>query len=90
MFVIPTKFIAYRPTVAKFGFHLDNCLYTVKSRAVDRSTIQFWKLWAYINIKFPLHKHSENAWECYKRQQSNARDFTEFEIINSMHWIRRY
>ena len=33
-----------------------------KSRAVDRSTIQFWK--QYINIKFPLNKHSENAWVC--------------------------
>ena len=40
-------------------------VHTVKSRAVDWSTIQF--------IKFPL---SENAWVCYQPRQSTARDFT--------------
>ena len=40
-------------------------VYTVKSRAVERSTIQFGNLLAkshsmYVSIKFPLHKQSEN------------------------------
>ena len=42
---------------------------TVKSRAVDRSTIQRSKVQVqrsqYIRIKFPLHKESENPWACY-------------------------
>ena len=44
-------------------------IYTVKSRAVDRSTIQRSKVQGqrsqYIRIKFPLHKESENPWACY-------------------------
>ena len=43
--------------------------YTVKSQAVDRSTIQRSKVQVqmsqYIRIKFPLHKESENPWACY-------------------------
>ena len=39
---------------------------TVKLRAVDRSTIQFWETFGqrsqHISIKFPLHKRSENPW----------------------------
>ena len=42
---------------------------TVKSRAVDRSTIQRSHVSGqrsqYIRIKFPLHKESENPWACY-------------------------
>ena len=42
---------------------------TVKSRAIDRSTIQRSKVQGqrsqYIRIKFPLHKESENPWPCY-------------------------
>jgi hypothetical protein len=45
---------------------------TVKSRAVDWSTIQFWTLLnsfgqrsRYISIKFPLHKQSANPWMHY-------------------------
>ena len=44
-------------------------LTTVKSRAVDRSTIQGSQVSGqrsqYIRIKFPLHKESENPWPCY-------------------------
>ena len=42
---------------------------TVKSRAVDLSTIQRSKVQGqrsqYIRIKFPLHKESENLRACY-------------------------
>ena len=44
-------------------------IHSVKLQVVDWSTIRFRKLLAkgpqYIRIKFPLHKHSENAWVCY-------------------------
>ena len=44
-------------------------LHTVKSRAVDRSTIQRSKVKGqrsqYIRIKFPLDKESENPRACY-------------------------
>ena len=49
--------------------------HTIKSRAVDRSTIQFWTLLGqrsqHISIKFPLHKQSENT-----NRQSTACHFT--------------
>ena len=43
---------------------------TIKSRAVDRSTIQFWTILAkghstLISIKFLLHKQSENPYMYY-------------------------
>ena len=34
--------------------------YTVKSRAVDRSNIQFWTQYIFL-----LHKKSENPWMCF-------------------------
>ena len=44
-------------------------LVNVKSRTVDRATIQFWILLAkghstYVSIKFPLNKQSENPLVC--------------------------
>ena len=52
-----------------WGICKDNFWYTVKSRAVDRSTIQRSKVQGqrsqYIRIKFPLHKESENPWPCF-------------------------
>ena len=49
----------------------------VKSKAVDRSAIQFWSLLAKgHSIKFPCHKQSENALVCYSPRQSKAHNFT--------------
>ena len=44
---------------------MDIYLGTVKSRAVNWFTIQFWNLLVKgYSIKYPLHKQSENPWMC--------------------------
>ena len=52
-------------------------VHTIKLRAVDRSTIQFWTLLAK-SIKFPFYKQSENHWMCYKLRHSTAWDLMVF------------
>ena len=62
--------------------------YSVKSRTVDWSTIQFWTIChfvqrsQYIRIKIPLHKQSENPWMCYYQRQSAACDFNTVSITS--------
>ena len=59
-----TKFIHDKnktEACAKWATHI------VKSKAVDRSTIQFWTILSksHISIKIPLHIQSENPWLCH-------------------------